>query len=101
MPYHLPCKLNYLGVMPTVAPNSCETSENAKEHVTVFFEPHNRGETILNYLDRLRQCEGWVTLAMAEQIAKILVHEQITILISLALGVDVAHRRTRRIQPQK
>jgi bacterioferritin len=81
-------QIDYLGVMPTVAPKSVRTSENAKDMLQ--FDLDNEGETIRNYRDRVRQCEELGEFAMAEQIRKILVNEQDhQIDLATALGVNV------------
>jgi len=54
------------------------------------FDLDNENETILNYRDRIRQCEALGEFAMAEQIRQILVQEQDhQIDLSTALGEEV------------
>ncbi|MDP9267043.1 MAG: ferritin-like domain-containing protein [Acidobacteriota bacterium] len=67
-------QIDYLGKMPTVTPQPVRTSKNAKDMLR--FDLDNETETILNYRDRVRQCEALGEYAMAEQIRQILVQEQ-------------------------
>ena len=54
------------------------------------FDLDNENETILNYRDRIRQCEALGEFAMAEQIREILVQEQDhQIDLATALGEEV------------
>ena len=54
------------------------------------FDLDNENETIVNYRDRIRQCEALGEFAMAEQIREILVQEQDhQIDLATALGEDV------------
>jgi len=54
------------------------------------FDLDNENETILNYRDRIRQCEALGEFAMAEQIRQILVQEQDhQIDLATALGEEV------------
>jgi bacterioferritin len=63
-------------------------SESAKEMLR--FDLDNENETIRNYRERVRQCEGLGEFAMAEQIRKILVDEQDhQIDLATALGEEV------------
>jgi bacterioferritin len=67
-------QIDYLGKMPAVVPKPVRTSEDPKEMLR--FDLDNENETIRNYRDRIRQCEGLGEFAMAEQIRQILVQEQ-------------------------
>lgn len=67
-------QIDYLGKMPVVTPKPVRTSKNAKDMLR--FDLENETETILNYRDRVRQCEALGEYAMAEQIRQILVQEQ-------------------------
>jgi bacterioferritin len=74
--------------MPTVTPKPVRASESAKEMLR--FDLDNENETIRNYRERVRQCEGLGEFAMAEQIRKILVDEQDhQIDLATALGEEV------------
>jgi bacterioferritin len=54
------------------------------------FDLDNENETIVNYRERIRQCEALGEFAMAEQIREILVQEQDhQIDLATALGEDV------------
>lgn len=54
------------------------------------FDLDNENETILNYRERVRQCEALGEFAMAEQIREILVQEQDhQIDLATALGEEV------------
>jgi bacterioferritin len=81
-------QIDYLGAMPTVAPEPVQTSEKATDMLR--FDLTNEGETIRNYRDRVRQCEELGEFAMAEQIRGILVNEQDhQIDLATALGENV------------
>jgi bacterioferritin len=81
-------QIDYLGAMPTVTPKPVKTSKNAKDMLR--FDLDNENETIRNYRDRVRQCEGLGEYAMAEQIRQILMQEQDhQIDLATALGEDV------------
>jgi bacterioferritin len=54
------------------------------------FDLENENETIINYRQRVRQCEALGEYAMAEQIRQILIDEQDhQIDLATALGEDV------------
>ena len=81
-------QIDYLGKMPTVTAKPVKTSKNPKQMLR--FDLDNENETILNYRDRVRQCEALGEFAMAEQIRQILVQEQDhQIDLATALGEDV------------
>jgi bacterioferritin len=81
-------QIDYLGKMPTVTPKPVKTSEQARDMLR--FDLDNENETILNYQERIRQCETLSEFAMAEQIREILVQEQDhQIDLATALGEDV------------
>ena len=81
-------QIDYLGKMPSVTPKPVKTSEKAREMLK--FDLDNENETILNYRDRIRQCEALGEFAMAEQIREILVQEQDhQIDLATALGEEV------------
>lgn len=81
-------QIDYLGAMPTVTAKPVKTSENARDMLR--FDLDNENETIVNYRERIRQCEALGEFAMAEQIREILVQEQDhQIDLATALGEDV------------
>ena len=81
-------QIDYLGKMPTVTPKPVKTSEQAREMLR--FDLDNENETVLNYQERIRQCETLGEFAMAEQIREILVQEQDhQIDLATALGEEV------------
>ena len=81
-------QIDYLGKMPTVTPKPVKTSEQAREMLR--FDLDNENETVLNYQERIRQCEAIGEFAMAEQIREILVQEQDhQIDLATALGEEV------------
>lgn len=91
-------QIDYLGKMPTVTPKPVKTSAKARDMLR--FDLDNENETILNYQERIRQCEALGEFALAEQIRKILVQEQDhQIDLATALGEevpDVSRLRKRR-----
>jgi bacterioferritin len=81
-------QIDYLGKMPTVTPKPVKTSDKARDMLK--FDLDNENVTILNYRDRVRQCEALGEFAMAEQIREILVQEQDhQIDLATALGEEV------------
>jgi bacterioferritin len=81
-------QIDYLGKMPTVTPKPVKTSEQARDMLR--FDLDNENETVLNYQERIRQCEALGEFAMAEQIREILVQEQDhQIDLATALGQEV------------
>ena len=65
-----------------------KTSDKARDMLK--FDLDNENETILNYRERVRQCEALGEFAMAEQIREILVQEQDhQIDLATALGEEV------------
>ena len=81
-------QIDYLGKMPVVTPKRVRTSKNPKDMLR--YDLDNENETIRNYRDRIRQCEGLGEYAMAEQIRQILMQEQDhQIDLATALGEDV------------
>ncbi|MEO8447301.1 MAG: ferritin-like domain-containing protein [bacterium] len=80
--------VDYLGGMPSVVPKEVKTSEEAEEMLR--FDLENERVTILNYRERVKQCEALEEYAMAEQIRQILVQEQDHLMaLAMALGIDV------------
>ena len=91
-------QIDYLGKMPTVTPKPVKVSEKAKDMLR--FDLENENETIVNYRERIRQCEALGEYAMAEQIREILMEEQDhQIDLATALGEDVPNLSNR--QPKK
>jgi bacterioferritin len=81
-------QIDYLGAMPSVTPKPVKTSENARDMLK--FDLNNENETVINYRERIRQCEALSEFAMAEQIREILVQEQDhQIDLATALGEEV------------
>jgi bacterioferritin len=81
-------QIDYLGKMPSVMPKPVKTSENARDMLK--FDLDNENDTIINYQERIRQCEALSEFAMAEQIREILVQEQDhQIDLATALGEEV------------
>ena len=81
-------QIDYLGKMPSVTPKPVKTSDKARDMLK--FDLDNENVTILNYQERIRQCEALGEFAMAEQIREILVQEQDhQIDLATALGEDV------------
>jgi bacterioferritin len=81
-------QIDYLGKMPTVNPKPVKVSEDPKQ--ILRFDLDNENETIRNYRERIRQCEGIGEFALAEQIRKILIQEQDhQIDLATALGIEV------------
>jgi bacterioferritin len=81
-------QIDYLGGSPTVTPKPVKTSDKAEDMLR--FDLDNENETIVNYRERLRQCEALGEYAVAEHIREILVQEQEhQIDLATALGIDV------------
>jgi bacterioferritin len=94
-------QIDYLGKMPSVTPKPVKVSEKARDMLR--FDLDNENETIVNYQERIRQCEALGEFAMAEQIREILVQEQDhQIDLATALGEDVpdVSRLRARLTPQ-
>lgn len=80
-------QIDYLGAMPAVAPKPVRTAETAAEMLKLDLE--NERQTIINYRQRVRQCEALGEFALAEQIRTILVQEQDHLIsLATALGID-------------
>ena len=81
-------QIDYLGKMPSVTPKPVKTSDKARDMLK--FDLDNENVTIVNYQERVRQCEALGEFAMAEQIRDILVQEQDhQIDLATALGEEV------------
>jgi bacterioferritin len=91
-------QIDYLGAMPSVTPKPVKTSDKPRDMLK--FDLDNENVTILNYQERIRQCEALGEFALAEQIREILVQEQDhQIDLATALGEevpDVSRLRKRR-----
>ena len=80
-------QVDYLGGMPSVTPEKVKTSDKAKDMLS--FDLENERVTILNYRERVKQCEELGEFALAEQLRSILVQEQDHLVaLSTALGID-------------
>jgi bacterioferritin len=81
-------QIDYLGGMPTITPKPVKTSTAAE--AMLRFDLDNENETVMNYRERVRQCEALGEYAMAEHIREILMQEQEhQIDLATALGEDV------------
>jgi bacterioferritin len=81
-------QIDYLGGDPTVVAKPVKTSDKAEDMLR--FDLDNENETILNYRERVRQCEALGEYAIAEHIREILIDEQDhQIALATALGIDV------------
>jgi bacterioferritin len=81
-------QIDYLGKMPSVTPKPVKTSDKARDMLR--FDLDNENVTIVNYQERIRQCEALGEFARAEQIREILVQEQDhQIDLATALGEEV------------
>ena len=88
-------QIDYLGAMPSVTPKPVKTSEKARDMLK--FDLDSENVTILNYRERIRQCEALGEFALAEQIREILVQEQDhQIDLAMALGEEVPDVRRLR-----
>jgi bacterioferritin len=67
-------QIDYLGGTPTTVPR--EVKMSPKADAMLQFDLDNEGETIVNYRERVGQCEALGEYAMAEEIREILRVEQ-------------------------
>jgi bacterioferritin len=67
-------QIDYLGGTPITVPR--EVKMSSKPDAMLQFDLDNEGETILNYRERVRQCEALGEYAIAEEIRQILRVEQ-------------------------
>jgi bacterioferritin len=80
--------VDYLGGTPAAAPKPVKVSDKATDMLR--FDLDNENDTIRNYRDRVRQCEGLGEYAIAEDIREILRQEQEHQSdLAAALGEDV------------
>jgi bacterioferritin len=81
-------QIDYLGGTPTTIPQ--EVKMSAKADAMLQFDLDNEGDTIINYRERIGQCEALGEYAMAEEIREILrVEQEHQIDLATALGKDV------------
>ena len=81
-------QIDYLGGKPTVTPRAVKTSDKAEDMLR--FDLDNENETVINYRERVRQCEALGEYAISEHIREILVEEQEHQSdLANALGIDV------------
>ena len=79
--------IDYLGGMPTATPKPVKLTEKATEMLRA--DLNNENDTIVNYRQRLRECEALGEFAIAEDIREILRQEQEhQIDLATALGED-------------
>jgi bacterioferritin len=80
-------QIDYLGGMPTATPKPVVLTDNNKEMLRADLK--NETETILNYRERVKQCEELGEYAIAEHIREILIQEQDHLIaLATALGID-------------
>jgi bacterioferritin len=80
-------QIDYLGGMPTATAKPVKLTEDAKEMLRADLD--NENETILNYRERVRDCEALGEFAIAEDIREIIRQEQEhQIDLATALGED-------------
>jgi bacterioferritin len=81
-------QIDYLGGTPTTIPR--EVKMSAKADAMLQFDLDNEGETIINYRERVGQCETLGEFAMAEEIREILrVEQEHQIDLATALNKEV------------
>ena len=87
-------QIDYLGGTPTTIPQDVKMSPDAD--AMLQFDLDNEGETIVNYRERIGQCEALGEYAMAEEIREILRNEQEhQIDLATALGKEVPQLSAR------
>lgn len=80
-------QIDYLGGMPTATPKPVVLTEDNKGMLRA--DLNNETETILNYRERIKQCEELGEYAIAEHIREILIQEQDHLIaLATALGID-------------
>jgi bacterioferritin len=91
-------QIDYLGGTPTTVPRAVKMS--AKSELMLQFDLDNEGETILNYRERVGQCEALGEFAMAEEIRQILrVEQEHQIDLATALNKDVPVLSRKKARP--
>ena len=66
--------IDYLGGMPTATPKPVKLTDKPKEMLRADLD--NENQTIINYRERVRECEALGEFAIAEDIREILRQEQ-------------------------
>ena len=80
-------QIDYLGGMPNATPKPVVLTEDNKGMLQADLK--NETETILNYRERIKQCEELGEYAIAEHIREILIQEQDHLIsLATALGID-------------
>lgn len=88
-------QIDYLGGTPTTEVKPVRVSDKPEE--ILRFDLENENDTIVNYRERVRQCEALGEFAMAEDLREILRQEQEhQIDLATALGVEVPDLSLRR-----
>ena len=88
-------QIDYLGGTPTTVPR--EVKMSAKAELMLQFDLDNEGETIVNYRERVGQCEALGEYAIAEEIREILrVEQEHQIDLATALNKDVPTLSAKR-----
>jgi bacterioferritin len=91
-------QIDYLGGTPTTVPKNVKMSEKAD--AMLQFDLDNEGETIINYRERVTQCEALGEYAIAEEIREILrVEQEHAIDLATALNKDVPVLRAKTPRP--
>ena len=81
-------QIDYLGGTPITVPR--EVKMSAKAEAMLQFDLDNEGETIINYRERVGQCEMLGEYAIAEEIREILrIEQEHQIDLATALNKDV------------
>ena len=87
-------QIDYLGGTPTTTPREVKMSQQAE--AMLQFDLDNENETIVNYRERIGQCEALGEYAMAEEIREILrVEQEHQIDLATALGKNVPQLSTK------
>jgi bacterioferritin len=80
--------IDYLGGVPTAAPKAVKVTEDPEEMLRADLA--NENDTVVNYRQRVRECEALSEYGIAEDIREILRQEQEhQIDLATALGEDV------------
>jgi bacterioferritin len=90
-------QIDYLGGTPTTVPRGVKMSPRAE--AMLQFDLDNEGETIINYRERVGECEAIGEYALAEEIREILRVEQehqIDLATALNKGVPALGGKTAR-----
>jgi bacterioferritin len=81
-------QIDYLGGTPTTIPRDVKISDKAE--AMLQFDLDNEGDTIINYRERVGQCEALGEFAIAEEIREILrVEQEHQIDLATALNKEV------------